>query len=187
MACHVFAISNQPHPPFFCTTGRGVPSTQCSGFATGCQTRNRAVFIVLEAETLSTANYSVEQPNTNPLTSANNANFPRSKFLLSTQLPRNLSKECRLQEFKRYDPPSFILWLHCGSAKNRAAGHKRGRPLHTYYDTRGKNWFFVIMQEVAVAVHHAQLLYYYGRNYQTGIGVDVHRSTMRALRQTQSL
>ena len=72
--------------------------------------------------------------------SSSNSHFPGTKSLISTTwlLPKLLkdsfeprSAKRGLQDFIQVDPPVFINWLPCGSAKTRPTGHRRGRPPRT--------------------------------------------------------
>ena len=74
---------------------------------------------------------------------SSNSHFPGTKSLRSTTwlLPKLLkdfnephSAKRGLQDFIQVDPPVFIDWLPCGSAKTRPTGHRRGRPPRTDYE-----------------------------------------------------
>ena len=75
--------------------------------------------------------------------SVSNSHFPGTKSLTSTtKLLPNLRKDSfkphsakrGLQDFIQVDPPVFINWLSCGSAKTRTTGHRRGRPPRTDFE-----------------------------------------------------
>ena len=76
------------------------------------------------------------------------------------------------------DPPIFIKWLPGGSAKTRPTGHKRGRPPRTDCETHGKKFCCLSMMDVAVAIHHAQFVYYHGHIDRRDIGVPLLRTTI---------
>ena len=72
--------------------------------------------------------------------SLSNSHFPGTKSPISTTklLPKLLkdsfephSAKRGLRDFIQVDPPVFINWLPCGSAKSRPTGHRRGRPPRT--------------------------------------------------------
>ena len=89
-----------------------------------------------------TKNERISISSSTPLSqdSVSNSHFPGTKSLISTtKLLPNLLKDSLephsakrgLQDFIQVDPPVFINWLPCGSAKTRPTGHRRGRPPRT--------------------------------------------------------
>ena len=105
--------------------------------------------------------------------SLSNSHFPGTKSLSTSKLLPNLLKysieppstKRGLQDFIQVDSPFFIKWLPGGSGK-----------------THGKKVCCPFLMEVAVAIHHAQFVYYYGRIHRRDIGVAVLRTTIPVLR-----
>ena len=125
--------------------------------------------------------------------SSSNSHFPGTKSLISTTwlLPKWLKDsneppfaERGLRDFIQVDPPVFINWflvvqLKLDQLVIDVVDH-RAQTMNTH----GKKFSCPSMMDVAVAVHHAK--FYHGHIDRKDIGVAVLRTTIPALRQTQS-